>query len=207
MAQCGSLRNRRHVYTAQRDADNCPDHQGDGDGGVVHDAVLQQRAADRQQHAQLSGVDPASRRAWRTHPLQRKNEKNAGDEINDLNDALCNGQSVHLVGRLVLNIFSMRSVMMKPPTMLLVAAMMAIAPRMVASSLLRSPTRTIAPTTAIASRALVNDISGVWRSGETRRITSNPIKPASMNMNSPSSRVELIFVYPSNLSTHGNLMR
>src|ERR1700747_405505 len=38
----------------------------------------------------------------------------------------------------------------------------------------------IAPTTAIASRALVSDISGVCSSGETRRITSNPMNAASI---------------------------
>ena len=42
------------------------------------------------------------------------------------------------------------------------------------------PTRMIAPTTAIASSALVSDISGVCSSGETRLITSNPMKAASM---------------------------
>src|SRR5882672_9910461 len=44
-----------------------------------------------------------------------------------------------------------------------------------------SPASRIAPTTAMASSALVKDISGVCRSGDTRRITSKPIKPASMN--------------------------
>ena len=38
----------------------------------------------------------------------------------------------------------------------------------------------IAPTTAIASRALVSDISGVCSSGDTRRITSKPMNAASM---------------------------
>ena len=60
-----------------------------------------------------------------------------------------------LVGRLVLNIRSMRSVMKNPPTTLLVAATMAMTPSTVANVLFFSPTRTIAPTTAIASSALV----------------------------------------------------
>src|SRR5271157_120685 len=94
------------------------------------------------------------------------------------------------VGRLVLNILSMRSVIKNPPTTLLVAATMAITPRTVANVLLRSPTSTIAPTTAMASSALVKDISGVCSKGETWRMTSNPMKQASMKINSASIRLE-----------------
>src|SRR5262250_1887349 len=75
---------------------------------------------------------------------------------------------------------SMRSVIRKPPTMLLVAATMAIVPRIAARLVLCSPARMMAPTTAIASRALVRDINGVCSSGETRRMTSNPMNAASM---------------------------
>src|SRR5580704_9845701 len=83
-------------------------------------------------------------------------------------------------GRLELNIFSMRSVIKKPPTTLLVAATMAMVPRTVDSVLLCWPTNKMAPTTAMASSAFVNDMSGVCRRGEMRRITSNPMKAASM---------------------------
>src|ERR1700682_2405478 len=38
----------------------------------------------------------------------------------------------------------------------------------------------MAPTTAMASSALVSDINGVCKSGETRRMTSKPMKPANM---------------------------
>ena len=84
-------------------------------------------------------------------------------------------------GRLVLNILSMRSVIRKPPTTLLVAATTGDGAehRRRECSCAR-PTSTMAPTTAMASSALVSDISGVWSSGETRRMTSNPMKPASM---------------------------
>src|SRR6267154_1189918 len=101
-------------------------------------------------------------------------------------------RSLYLLGRLLLNIFSMRSVMKNPPTTLLVAATMAITPSTVANSLLRSPTRTIAPTTAIASRALVSDIRGVCSKGETWRMTSKPMKQASMKMRRSSIRLEFI---------------
>ena len=46
-----------------------------------------------------------------------------------------------------------------------------------------SPVMISEPTMAIAEMALVSDISGVWRSRETPRITSRPMKVASMNTN------------------------
>ena len=82
----------------------------------------------------------------------------------------------------------MRSVIKNPPTILLVAATTAIVPRIAAVFDLCSPAKTIAPTTAIASSALVNDISGVCNSGETCLITSNPINPASIKINKLSSK-------------------
>src|ERR1700751_40610 len=85
---------------------------------------------------------------------------------------------------------SMRSVMKNPPTTLLVAATMAITPSTVANVLFLSPTRTMAPTTAIASRALASDIRGVGSSGDTWRITSKPMNAASMKTNNASIRLE-----------------
>src|SRR5580692_10004837 len=148
----------------------------------------------------------------RAHPLQGKNEKCTGDQIEKFDQVLACGEFVHdlsgmiakyelrdmisrvylLDGRLLLNILSMRSVIKNPPTTLLVAATMAITPNTTANLLLCSPTRTIAPTTAMASSALVNDISGVCSRGETWRMTSKPIKQASMKMNSRSIRLEPI---------------
>ena len=96
---------------------------------VVDDAVMQQGAADGQQHADFARPDAAPGRARRTHPFQRENEKDAGNQVDDFDDGLGDGQGVHgLVGRLVLNILSMRSVIRKPPTILLVAATMASMP-------------------------------------------------------------------------------
>src|SRR6266567_4730497 len=98
------------------------------------------------------------------------------------------------VGRLVLNILSMRSVMKNPPTTLLVAATMAMTPSTVANVLFLSPTRTMAPTTAMASRALVSDMSGVCSKGETWRMTSNPMKAASMNTNNALMMLDSILL-------------
>jgi hypothetical protein len=54
----------------------------------------------------------------------------------------------------------------------------------------------MAPTTAIASRALVKDIKGVCSRGETRRITSNPMNPASMKMKSALIRFDELDISP-----------
>ena len=59
--------------------------------------------------------------------------------------------------------------------------------RVVASE---APVIIIAPTTEIAEMALVSDISGVWRRGETFRMISRPTNVASMNTNNPSSKLE-----------------
>src|SRR5947207_15761551 len=194
MAERGSLRHRGHLDTAERDADACSQHQGDDDPFVIDNSVVQQRARNGQHHTDLAGPDSAPGSARRAHPFQRQNEQRAGDQINDFNDVLISGEIGHgLVGRLLLNIFSIRSVMRNPPTTLLVAATTAITPSTVERVLLCSPTIRIAPTTAMASRALVSDIKGVCSNGETRRMTSNPMKPASMKINNPLIREELIY--------------
>src|SRR5205085_1754149 len=94
-------------------------------------------------------------------------------------------------GRL-LNIFSIRSVIRKPLTMFVTAAVMAMKPSTLLSVVAsREPVITIAPTTEIAEIALVSDISGVCNRGDTLRITSNPTKVASMNTKSPTSRLDI----------------
>src|ERR1035438_743827 len=203
----GSLRDRRHRYAPERNADDGAEHKPNGDQPVIHNAVVQQRAADRQQHADFARPDAVAGRGRRTHPLQREDEQHARDEIQKLDEDLascefgCHYWPTDLAaglaaGRLDLNIFNMRSVIRKPPTMLLVAATTAINPKTAESVLLCSPTSTIAPTTAIASKALVSDINGVCSSGETRRITSNPMNPASTKIKSALIRFELLFIFP-----------
>ena len=182
VAQGGPLRHGRHLHHAQGHADDRAEHQRDGDPRVIDDAVVQQRAGDGQEHPQLARPDSAPRRARRTHPLEREDEQGRGDQVGQLDHVFAaDHRCDYLFGPLALNIPSMRSVIRKPPTTLLMAATMAIVPKTVASVLLPSPARMIAPTTAIASSALVSDISGVWSRGETRRITSKPMNAASMN--------------------------
>ena len=63
--------------------------------------------------------------------------------------------------------------------MLIIEAVTATVPRIVESVDSRRPATTREPTTAIAEMAFVRDIRGVWRSGDTRRITSSPTNVAS----------------------------
>src|SRR5580704_6199217 len=83
----------------------------------------------------------------------------------------------------VLNMLSIRSVMTKPPTMLLKEAATATKPSMVASFVSCRPAMMMAATTTMASSAFVNDISGVCSSGETRLISSIPKNADRMNTN------------------------
>jgi len=73
--------------------------------------------------------------------------------------------------------------MRKPLTTLVVDAMIAMKPSTTLAVLCFVPVIVIEPTMAIAEIALVSDISGVCNSGDTRRITSNPMNVASMNTN------------------------
>src|SRR5216684_814840 len=178
VAERGPLRHGGHLHFAERHADDAAEHQTDGHQLVVDDAFVEQRAADGQGHAYFTGPHAVARGGGRAQPLQRQNKKYGGDEVGDLNEGFRGHYG--LFGPLDLNMRSMRSVIRKPPTMLLVAATMAMVPRIAASWLLCSPARMMAPTTAMASSALVRDISGVCSSGETRRMTSKPMKAASM---------------------------
>src|SRR5688500_16051649 len=78
----------------------------------------------------------------------------------------------------------MRSVIRKPPTTLMVAAVTAMKPSQVATSPRSEPASTSEPTSEIPEMALVADISGVCSSGGTRVITKYPTNPARMNTNS-----------------------
>ena len=81
--------------------------------GVMPD----QRAGDGHQHSGLAREDAAARGHRRVHPLQRKNEERAGDDVDVID------QGAHyFFSSLRLNILSMRSVIRKPLTMLVLAA-------------------------------------------------------------------------------------
>src|SRR5215467_5056286 len=133
MAERGPLRDGRHLHFAERHTDDGADYQPDGDETIVHDAPVQQGAANGKKHTDLARPDPAAGRGRRTHPLQRKDEEDGCDEIDDLDSKTsAKRHNLGFGARPTLNIFSMRSVIMKPPTTLLVAAMIAIVPSAVA---------------------------------------------------------------------------
>src|SRR5579862_5633048 len=114
---------------------------------------MQQRAADRQGHADFAGTHTTARGNRSAHPHQGKNEQRGGDQVGDFDEGVGAGPVGHyFLGPLTLNILSIRSVIRNPPTTLLVAATMAMVPRTVARVLRCSPARMMAPTTAMASR-------------------------------------------------------
>src|ERR1039457_2022392 len=202
VTQRSSLRDRGHSDIAQRDANHRAQDQCNGDPLIVHDAVIQKRAGDCQHHSHFTCPNSPPRGDWRTQPLQRQDEEDGSDDVGDLNDVF--GRWSHgFCVRLDLNILSMRSVIMKPPTALLVAATIAIVPSTVASVDLCSPARMMAPTTAIASNALVSDINGVCSNGDTRRITSNPIKAASMKTYRLLNRSAVTISFPPSIERPG----
>ena len=69
--------------------------------------------------------DAAARRFWMTEPTKRQDEKCGRRQVSELNEAVA-----HRFGSRSRNIFSMRSVMRNPLTMLVIEANSAIAPRM-----------------------------------------------------------------------------
>src|ERR1700691_5246705 len=123
-----------------------------------------------------------ARSGRRAEPFDRQNKKHGGDDVRAI-EKLLGGDLAHgFLGCLpVLNMRSMRSVMKKPPTILLNEAATAMSPRMVESRVSWRPAMMMAAITTIASSALVRDISGVCSRGETRLISSNPTNPARMN--------------------------
>jgi hypothetical protein len=78
-----------------------------------------------------------------------------------------------------LNIFSIRSVIRKPLTILVMEAKRAMAPMMRISAGKSPPVTIIDPITAMPEIALVIDIRGVCSSRDTRRITPSPMNAAS----------------------------
>ncbi len=77
---------------------------------------------------------------------------------------------------------SIRSVTMKPPTMLIVPKAIAITPMMYSSGSSAKPTTIRPPSMTIPWIALVCDIRGVCRVVGTLEITSKPTKAARTKM-------------------------
>ncbi len=53
---------------------------------IVDDAVMQQRACNRQHHAHFARPDAAARCGRRTQPLEGEDKQHSRDEVGDLDD-------------------------------------------------------------------------------------------------------------------------
>src|SRR5262245_47508135 len=146
---------------------------------------MEERAANGGRHARHACSDAATRRFRIAQPPQREDEERCGCEIAGLSEVV--GRR-HDFGRRSRNIFSMRSVMRKPLTMLVTDAATATVPRIVLNVDFCSPAMMIEPTTAIAEMAFVSDISGVCSRRETFWMTWKPTNVASRNTNAMDHR-------------------
>src|SRR6266403_2102789 len=111
---------------------------------------MQKSSHHGEKHANFAGPYSPPCACRRTQPLQRQDEQHASDQIDRFQKGLTVQDRSHaFFDPLALNILSMRSVMRNPPTMLLVAATMAMVPRTLASvapCAWYSPASRIAPT-------------------------------------------------------------
>ena len=101
---------RRHAGHRHEDrdgrADNCAEHDADGDPFVIENLRAQKSADYSEQHARFSGEDAAARGGGRTHPLDGEDEAGSSQNVEELVKA-------HFpAGSRFLNILSMRSVIM-----------------------------------------------------------------------------------------------
>src|SRR5437879_6926260 len=135
----------------------------------MDDLRLDPRGQDRNGHPDDARDDAAARGLGIVHPVQREDEQRRRQDGGELTDEM---------HHCFLNILSMRSVIMKPLTMFVIEANNATAPRIRMVSGWSAPVTTIEPTTAIADIAFVSDISGVWRSRQTRPIQPSPVNVA-----------------------------
>src|SRR5262245_36680485 len=98
---------------------------------------MKERADDGQRHASDARENATACGGRIAHPFEREDEQRGRDEVDQLNELIdhfaCPGP-VAAAGSRFLNIFSMRSVMRKPLTMLVVDANTAMAPSHVLSS-------------------------------------------------------------------------
>src|SRR5579883_288427 len=181
VTQSSPLRDRRDLHHAKRDADSRADNESDDDPLVSDQLRVVKRCYDRQSSRNLAGQHASPRAHRGAQPLERQDEQDYRNDVSKI-EILLNGPCVHdFLALPDLNIRIMRSVMKNPPTILLKEAATAIAPSVVLSGVSWRPVMMIAATTTMASRALVSDIRGVCKRGDTRLMSSNPTNPARMN--------------------------
>src|SRR5207248_11052658 len=159
----GDRRNRdpdRH-----RSSDGRADDEADRDPAVIDDLVVDQRADDGEEHADLGEEHSAARGLRMAQAPEPEDEEDRRGEVEKLQHVPLHG---YLPAR---NIFRIRSVMRNPPTTLMVEATTARKPSRVLTLSYPAPATTRDPTSEMPEMALVADMSGVCSSGETREIT------------------------------------
>src|ERR1700751_1220136 len=171
------LRDRRNLHHAKWNADWRADNQRDDNPLVSDQFRVVERRYNRQSSRDLAGQDASARTHRRAQPLERQNKQHNRGDVSEA-EILLNGRDVHdFLAAPDLNMRIMRSVMKNPPTILLKEAATAIAPSVTVSGVSCLPVMMIAATTTMASRALVSDINGVCKRGDTRLISPNPTNP------------------------------
>src|SRR3990167_2232893 len=148
--------------------------------------MVHERPADGGGHREPPRDHSAPRRFRMAQPLEGKDEQRGRHQVDELGYVEFVAHCLFDPG--FLNILSIRSVIRKPLTMLVIEAATAAVPRIVVKSVFCSPAMMIDPTTAMAEIALVSDINGVCKSRDTLRINRNPRKVASMNTNNIDHR-------------------
>src|SRR6185436_1457022 len=191
---------------AHRDADDGADDQPADDPPVVDDVAVHQRAQDAEHHAQHRHLHaPPSRLRVREHPEPDEEEERRDEERYPVDDDAPVGaaddvlfcersqERDHFCASFFLNILSIRSVMTKPPTTLMVADATAIAPRtgMSSESDFRPAIRSDA-TSEMPEIAFVNAIRGVCSSCGTFEMIWYPRKAASENTYRPARMVSML---------------
>src|SRR5690606_17015535 len=168
------------------------------DPGEGEDLAVEQRDGDGDEHAGRAEHVAGARGRRRAEPLEPDDEERRGDEVGGVDEqrqrcafGLCDHCPPSCR---FLNIWSMRSVTMKPPTTLRVANATAATPITVLSGDSSRPATMTAPTRVMPEMALDPDISGVCRTWGTLVMTSNPTNMARTKTYSAMSR-------PSSMAT------
>src|SRR5260370_39702720 len=103
------------------------------------DLGIEERGPDSQAGGNLTNEDATHGGSRRAQPLERQNEPHDRNDISQINELLHCLWGHCFFAFPVLNMCSMRSVMMKPPTMLLKEAATAINPSVVERRVLCPP--------------------------------------------------------------------
>src|SRR5690606_4326623 len=190
--QADHLRHRGHLDGAGEDAAR-ESAQGDAgdDPGEGEDLAVEQRDGDGDEHAGGAEHVAGARGRRGAEPLEPDDEERGGDEVRRVDDERQRGafglRDHWAPSCRFLNIWSMRSVTMNPPTTLIVASATAATPITVLSGDSIRPATISAPTIVMPEIALDPDISGVCRICGTLVMTSKPTNMARTKTYSATS--------------------